>query len=255
MLCPGCSSGLQENFGLTTCPSCGILLLFDLDGQVHRADEQGAPAPIAKTSKTTLAPVSPIDDIGALGGTVTIDQRGAQNTPKPVTSPSLKVAEFLQPLEPSKVIEDSILRKNENDFNEELKSYSSLPPDGQATLISPPIIDEPVIEEILNSSQNAEPKDPFQEIADFGNSEDLSKKYGSSVYVLKISGIDTADLKNQIKNVLKDPKFKIDGEILLRSMKQGQVEIPQLNAAKISMLLSQLKSLPLVFEWSEHDLL
>lgn len=101
----------------------------------------------------------------------------------------------------------------------------------------------------VNSSEEA-----FADVADFGNQDQIYQQEGPLSYIVTISGIDSKDLENRIKEVLADKKLVIDMERLLPTLKNGSLKISGLNPAKAYVLVSKIYDLPITVEWEQHVL-
>jgi len=94
------------------------------------------------------------------------------------------------------------------------------------------------------------------------NTTDLSKlaneiDSGSEVvgglrYNLIIQGIDTVDLRREVRDSLLDAKFGWDVDQLLKSAQGGKMEIKSISALKAQIVVQRLKVLPLQIRWEQH---
>lgn len=96
---------------------------------------------------------------------------------------------------------------------------------------------------------------PLAEITEFGNSSASSSQDGAYHYDLLISGIDSSEIRNAVKEVLSDQFFIWDVEPLLRSILQGELKLSQVSSAKAALVVQRLSGLPVRVKWVQHALL
>jgi hypothetical protein len=92
----------------------------------------------------------------------------------------------------------------------------------------------------------------LSDIARFGNSEASSGRDGALRYNLRIHGIDTVDVREAFREALTDRKFLWDTDQILRSIRNGEVQIPNVAASKAYMLITRLRSLPVKVKWEQY---
>jgi hypothetical protein len=91
----------------------------------------------------------------------------------------------------------------------------------------------------------------LSDIARFGNS-DASAREGSLRYKLFIVGIDTADVREAFRDAITDRKMMWDTEQILRSIKNGEVELQNISPVKAYILVSRLRNLPVRIRWEQY---
>lgn len=91
-----------------------------------------------------------------------------------------------------------------------------------------------------------------ESIEEFGNADNTAGLEGSLKYNVVIEGIDSFDIRQEIKEALTDKKFIWDIDSLLRSITEGRLEIRDLSAVKASVLVDRLKYLPIKISWEQH---
>jgi hypothetical protein len=92
----------------------------------------------------------------------------------------------------------------------------------------------------------------LSDIARFGNSEASSGRDGALRYNLRIHGIDTVDVREALREALTDRKFLWDTDQILRSIRNGEVQIANVAASKAYMLITRLRSLPVKVKWEQY---
>lgn len=92
----------------------------------------------------------------------------------------------------------------------------------------------------------------MKELADYGNSEDSLAREGAYRFSIYISGIDSADIKNEIKDALSDGRFLWDLDALMKQIDQGALVIRDLSAVKSALIVQRLKILPIDIKWEQN---
>ena len=94
--------------------------------------------------------------------------------------------------------------------------------------------------------------DIAQEISDFGNTD---AQLASLNYDLIVSGIDTQETKNLFKEAIEDSKFAWDAFEIMKSVKNGRVEIKKLSPAKAYLLAKRIQFLDIEKVWKQNVLM
>jgi hypothetical protein len=113
---------------------------------------------------------------------------------------------------------------------------------------------EPVVESAFGSepSDVAEPAlNNFSDVLDFANS---TQSQGLLVYDLAISGIDLRAHESALRDCLSDSKFKFEVEDLMSQVQDGKLNIKNLSAAKMMILVQRLKVHPFKITWRQNAL-
>lgn len=90
-----------------------------------------------------------------------------------------------------------------------------------------------------------------QEISDFGNTD---SQLASMNYDLVVSGIDNQQTKSLFKEAIEDSKFAWDAFEIMKSVKNGRVELTKLSPAKAYLLAKRLQFLDLEKKWTQNVL-
>lgn len=104
----------------------------------------------------------------------------------------------------------------------------------------------------LPAAAGAYAPEDLSELADYGNSELSVAKDGQFLYDLKVSGIDSQDIKKLIEENLTDKRLGLNVKGLMKSIKNGVLEIRRINAVKTSILVNRFKSLPVTLQWRQN---
>jgi hypothetical protein len=245
-LCPVCGAQVQDDFGLIECPSCSAQLIVHMDGRVEYS---GAKEPTAYDTdeKTEVTKEKPEDafEFGEAAGELEI--------PEEVPAPEVDEAGPDKDLMQEAEFSAQEARYEENDptmlQHEPEHHEPEVPPPSDAFDIVP---EEPRAEVYRPSDAQNSPD--LSDIAKFGNSGASSGRDGSLRYNLFISGIDTADVREAFREAITDRKLVWDIDQILRSLKNGEVLIPNVTAPKAYILISRLRNVPVQVKWEQYAL-
>ena len=109
-----------------------------------------------------------------------------------------------------------------------------------ATEYIPPGLNEPManLEDMSN-------------IADYGNSEDSLGRVGPLRVKVSLTGIDSPEIREELREALTDKKFLWDIEEVMRSIEGGVLVIDNATPLKAAILLERIKALPLEVSWEQ----
>ena len=217
--CPKCGQAIDADFGMFNCPSCQAFLSVDLDGQVSIAvgDDPLSPEQNALNNVVEEPAADNID----YGNFDSFD-----------IDPSIAKAEA----EPSQDLGVAIGSENE------LPDISDLP--NASAEIEAEAIEST---RVLDSAN-------LDDVVAFGNSELSSSQTGGILYDIYLSGIDTAEIREEIRLHIEDKKFLWNVEDLLRSIKNGRLIIRRVNAVKTAIFIQRIKHLDIDIQWKQHEI-
>lgn len=272
--CPVCQAAISEDFGLVECASCGAQLLIHVDGTVEHAKSGGVsdavggepPADEAHVHLSASAAHIPnaladalMDDVDA----AFTNAMAADDEPPPEDEPSENSIAPVTNLEAlfgeSQAGQDESSEVNEEPPPTEMPEaggaaaaaeyelFEDAAPTGDAA----PSADAPV-EESAYRPPGANDSPDLSDIAKFGNSEASSHREGSLRYNLRVTGIDTADIREAFREAITDRKLMWDTEQILRTIRNGEVEIASVAATKAHVVITRLRSLPVRVSWEQY---
>ncbi|MCB0412621.1 MAG: zinc ribbon domain-containing protein [Bdellovibrionales bacterium] len=141
---------------------------------------------------------------------------------------------------------------------------SDIPENAQMDQVEEPVQDvealqeEQWVEEIPSEELSYEesPEDenyesPMADVLEYANSEASQGREGPLVYRLVISGIDSAELRKELKESLTDRRLSWDADELMKEIVQGRLVIEGLSAVKTYVVVNRLAYLPLQIEWEQ----
>ena len=109
----------------------------------------------------------------------------------------------------------------------------------------------PVEEDQWDSPSSQEVNQDFSDVEKYGNTQASSEK-GFLRYDLRIVGLDSLEIEQEVLSVLEDPRFKWDAREILGSQKEGVLEIKNLNPVKAMCLVSGLSFVSVELSWKQY---
>lgn len=88
-----------------------------------------------------------------------------------------------------------------------------------------------------------------QDITDFGNTE---TQLAGLNYNLKIIGLDTHETKRKFQEAIEDSKLGLDVNMIMKNIKNGQVQFEKLNPVKAYILAKRLRFLDIEKYWKQN---
>ena len=132
---------------------------------------------------------------------------------------------------------------------------SPLPPDLDFVPVSMEPEPENYVEQSLAAPIDAEftpsPEDPLG-LNGYANSELSQAKDGPLLFKLSVSGIDSKEMRESIREALGDPRFGWDAAEVMSRIKLGRLTIDALSPVKATVLVNRLKRMPVRIEWEQH---
>lgn len=232
MNCPNCQSDekiTEQNYGaLYTCGSCKSVYFIGFDGQPEFGEASSEEYEAAQE-----------------------EQHQAHQQEQQL------LQESVESLSVESSLADNFTNQPEQSFNSEssesLSNELSFPDSGLDPIMSVTESLEAVSEDSFLSepvSGNAF-ADVAREISNFGNTE---SQIAGMNYDLVISGIDTQEARNLLKEALEDSKFGWDAAEIMKTIKNGRIELLRLNPAKAFVLAKRIQFLDANKHWKQNVL-
>lgn len=214
-ICPKCNTSLKDDYGMVTCPTCSSILFIDMEGIAHMSTTESG-----STAMDAASPLEPMP---------------SSSTPTPDMGLS-----FVEPMGGGAAAAE--VEMPAGDFS--MDQFMNAQPVAPAA-IEPPSVD-------FNEGA-VDPNDPLG-VSSFANSELSQGKDGLYLYKVVISGIDSKELKENIRQELFDSRFGWDVKALLGSMTKGTLIFDQLSPIKASILVNRLKRYPVKIHWQQQPI-
>jgi hypothetical protein len=214
--CPKCGSAIDSGagFGMATCAQCGEFILLGDSGQ---AQIEGAALPPIP-SPENLPPIPEVNKATA-------------------ESP----AEF-----------EFTIKQVQSPETGSTSVTAALPPVSEINFNPPPNYVAPEVR--LPPKPQAVAAPGFQDVIDFANEVQPSSGFGALVYDVSISGIDTAESREDLLDCLRDKRLGLEFQHIVQQIKDGELTLRQLNPVKASVLLNRLRHLPFKISWASQQL-
>lgn len=247
---------------MVTCPTCGVVLFVDMDGVAQAAGEPDAASsadapPSALEAAPTMPPMQlePMAaDSGDFGqvvipGVAPADGSVESSFGVPFEIPGMRLEQDPvstgQPHAQPAGETPQPTADPEQDSSEQDSPGQDLDMGGFLGYDSAP-------SESSNagSSQN-DPNDPLG-ISAYADSELSSAKNGPLVVTVIISGIDTKDLRSEIRQAIQDSRFGWDAGAVMASIKGGTLVLSQISPVKASIVINRIKNLAVQIRWEQN---
>ena len=246
--CPLCHASIRDDFGLTECAECGAQLIVHMDGRV---EYQGTNAHMTGKFESE-APMEELREIGFEAPAEDFVPPGQEGLPEDdlIDPPPGPEKIFLGgnlelPEEPVEDFDPTIVTASEPEPEPEPESEE--PQDYFSTFSEEPV-DPP-------AAYNASPTPSSPDLADvasFGNSDLSGGREGPLRYNLFIDGIDTVDVREAFREAITDRKLMWDIDNILRSVRNGRVNIPNVAPTKAYILINRLRGMPVHVRWEQY---
>lgn len=211
--CPKCSTKLDADFGMITCPNCHEVVLIEEDGSTAATRSRAAEQISEQEAGLPAPDMSAFDDAIA-------DSMFAPRT--------LEAQVLVNPGDVSQAREPVF----------QIES----PEPAQVELDSPMV---PVTSEVMS------PNDPLG-VSAYANSEHSQGKDGPFLFNLSISGLDSKEIRESLREAMNDSRFSFDANHLLGQIRGGKLLIKNVSPVQASILVNRLKRLPLAITWEQH---
>ena len=233
---------------MVTCPSCGSIVFIDMDGMAHfGAEEALAHEPTQHSAvrtpelPATLAEPEPFE----------MDQSFFETSPEPEPQPEPAAASdfSFEPMAEAEPVHDlAPAHEPEPDPEPEpepLTEGSELNMDAMLGYEQPGEV--PAVE----PDEMGQPGDPLGLNA-YANSEISQAKDGLLSFQLLISGIDSKELRESLREALQDSRFGWTAATLMSKIRKGVLRIDNISSVKTSILVNRIKRLPIQIRWEQH---
>ena len=253
--CFNCNTKIEDDsYGLTQCPSCHTLIFIDFDGHVQKPPEDKAidQDEVFDDSGEQQEPLSSSSVDFDIPTEATLEDQNKVTNESEGFKDASEDASFQEALD-SDLFSDK--QKSQSDFD--------IPQDNFFTDISSQETNESGKNENSGSEddihndnfdQQKVNDEHLQDVVDYANSSD-NLDSGGFYYNIIISGIDSKNLRESVLDALDDNRFGWKKEEINGLIKNGQVTIEKVNAAKTYILISYLKFLPIKVKWDQISII
>ena len=256
---------------MITCASCGSIVFVDMVGMAHIGSE----TPESQTTITILGEPSKVDQPAfELDPQTSISS--LDTTPNLGSEPS----EPAFTLEPMAGFEEASHAAPQIGGVEEAASFAEPPPSLDMGLqmdtpseVVPPSADgipeAPTDDFSMDAmlgygetppAESPAPPDPeaFGQAGDplginsFANSDVSQGKDGNLVFHITISGIDSKEIRESLREAMEDSRFGWNTSSLLARINKGHLRLERISAVKATILVNRIKRLPVEIRWEQN---
>ena len=229
MLCPQCQANIQEDFGLVHCSSCGAQFLLGVDGVEE----------FSQAKNDVVENTFPSISTGSVSDSAIHSDNFTQ-----------VVAQDHEPM--TEVIESV----DTDSLETQVLSTSADPPELPIDTVPPLSQNTGVFESemVALSSSAPETSPDMSDIASFGNGEESQTREGTLRFNLRISGIDTVDIRKLLVEALDDSKLKWDIHTHMQKINNGELLLTDLTAVKSALIIQRLRSISVQLSWEQYSI-
>ncbi len=186
--CPRDGTKIDVEYGMATCPQCGVVLFIDMDGEAQLGLEAEALVFDEAPVETPLSAQPPPD--------------------LPIEPVPLNMEEYASGA-----------------------SYAGDP--------------------VTAATQAISPGDPLG-IQSYANSEVSQAKDGPLLVRIIVSGVDTKEIRESLREAITDSRFGWDVDAIMRTIANGELRIANVSPVKASVAINRLKRLPIRIRWEQY---
>ncbi len=264
MKCPKCSHGIEHDFGMVTCPSCGSILFVDLEGKIHLNSDQyqsssGNTNPVISSGTNPGVPSRAKPLAQAFQGNTNVDTK-------------VKSSNIFQ-----QALNSQVTKQKQNDINPfeaaAAEKASAQPLFSNSVLNNPQISNAQKTSTTPQHSNHPQPisKNPKstgnEELNNFTNSppekrESFKKMlesmlqeksdFGIVTYDIWIQNINNKDQRELLIECLTDTKFNWSVPEMLKNFKNGVLFITHCPPVKAGILIKRLLEYNLEVKWRQR---
>jgi hypothetical protein len=228
--CPRDGATIEVDYGMATCPVCGVMLFIDMDGVAQLGADAEAPALPNNEEELEFSEVTQVrDEFEEPPAEAEFQELSME--PVPFESPILS-DENVVPKPADLPMEAVPLNLDEYATG---GSFAGNPSSPQIPVGSP----------VGNAG------DPLG-IQDYANSEISSAKDGPTLIRLLISGIDTKEIRESLREAITDSRFGWDVDAIMNSIAKGELRIENVSPVKASIAVNRIKRLPVRIRWEQY---
>ncbi len=99
------------------------------------------------------------------------------------------------------------------------------------------------------------PSEVFKDVVEFANTEQPSQGFGALVYDLKIQGVDTPEIREEVSACLSDKRLKLEAADIMKQIEKGVLLIKHLNPVKAAVIVTRMRHLPVKLSWTSQQLI
>ncbi len=221
--CPSCGASVSADFGMVTCTACDSVFMIEIDGSVTQPSDE--PQPEADSYEASA------------------DEPLSYEESSPAATEDYS---SVAPVEEQASDEES-LEMSSQEMRDEVPAEDEAPQESEYS------------EDFLHSldgddpaeDEPEDPKDPLG-VTRFDGAEASQLVDGPYYYDVRVQGIDTAVLKQQVVELLSDKRLNWSPEEIKKMIKMGQLTLENLNPVRAVLVVLKLQALDVDIEWDQR---
>ncbi|MCM2280451.1 MAG: hypothetical protein NDI61_01235 [Bdellovibrionaceae bacterium] len=226
--CPRDGTPIHVDYGMATCPTCGVILFVDMDGEAMLGSQVSVP--LGDEIQTPAPPPAP----------------------PPEESHAFDPLAALQPLPESEAVAEPAPPEPDAMNMDQFLGYDEAAPEPTLETASETASEqESLSPNVGDSGEVGGPGDPLG-ISEYANSEFSQAKDGPFLFRLVITGIDSKELREAIREAMLDTRFGWDADELLRNVTKGELHVRNMSPVKATILINRIKRLPVHIRWEQY---
>jgi len=220
---------------MVSCPACSAIVFIDMDGHASMGmgiEEPANPEPSSSSSPSS----SSIDPPHLMSAEPSVVPAAAHEPASESASAAAPVfdsgfvSDFDEPAPASTPVPASLAP-------DEFPMYQESPTGSGAEFSSVPDF--------------GQPDDPLG-LNEYANSELSSAKDGLLLFRIFISGIDSKEIRESIREAMDDRRFGWDPATLMSRASKGDLIIDNVTPIKATILINRIKRLPVRIRWEQY---
>lgn len=221
---------LGDEFGMATCPVCSTVYFIDADGDLSISSEPHSQPPPSYEPAGFESDLLPPLDSGF--EPVQMDENFDIGQPIDI--------EFETP-------EQADEPRAPQEREPALDAFAPVNLDADA--FEPPIAPEAAAE----PAPTLDPGDPLG-IKGYIDSEISQAKDGHLLFRVYVSGIDSKEIRESLREAMSDSRFGWDADEVLGRVQKGELKLENVSPVKASILVNRIKRLPVHIRWEQYDI-
>jgi len=218
--CPKCGAALKDDYGMIHCPQCGTMLFIDMDGQANLGTEEDPSLDLVQTPE-----LAPLANLPENNPSEAYDFATTSEFSTPTEPPSPEFAPLLATelaIEASETVEEFSM--------DSMLGYQETP--SEADQIGP--VGDPL------------------GLSAYANSEVSQAKDGRLSFKILISGIDSKEMRDSLREAIEDARFGWNASALIAKISRGTLELDHVAPVKATILINRIKRLPVQIRWEQY---
>jgi uncharacterized Zn finger protein (UPF0148 family) len=235
--CPKCGGFLEEESGMATCPACGAFVFIEYsEGQAPAGQQKATLLSEPESEPSGSNPFHSAQDAGPESVENPSDPLQDLFSASPTESPGHESIEPQSSLEPQSDPELERSSEPEPEYNPGIAMMGDF--ESPAGGLSP--------------ADHFGPADDPLGLNEYANSEISQAKDGLLHFRILISGIDTKEIRQSLREAMEDSRFNWDSASIMAGIRFGELKLDHVTPVKATILINRIKRLPIRIRWEQY---